>query len=129
MILIGSLGPNECPIQHLGSYETFLPRSVDFSSSTSRKSERPKITRESTGERKYERLREASKRLFFMAHTSVDVRTEMGDWPGRTGSAPAYAAPFGLHVPGLLNINPGFSLLGERQILPREPPHFRGGGA
>ena len=63
-----------------------------------------------------------------MAHTSVDVRTEMGDWPGRTGSAPAHAAPFGLHVPGLPNINPDFSLLGERQILPREPPHSRGGG-
>jgi hypothetical protein len=38
--------------------------------------------------------------MFYMAHTSVDVRTEMADWPGRTGSAPAHAAPFGLHVPG-----------------------------
>ena len=43
-----------------------------------------------------------------MAHTSVDVRTEMGDWPGRTGGAPAHAAPFGLHVPRLSNTNLGF---------------------
>jgi hypothetical protein len=48
-----------------------------------------------------------------MDHTSVDVRTEMGDWPGRIGSAPAHAAPFGLHVPRLPNINLGFSLLGQ----------------
>ena len=40
---------------------------------------------------------------FYMAHTSVDVRTEMGDWPGRTGGAPAHAAPFGLHVRRLPN--------------------------
>jgi hypothetical protein len=49
-----------------------------------------------------------------MAHTSVDVRTEMGDLRGRKSSALAHAAPFGLHVPRLSNINPGFSLLGQR---------------
>jgi hypothetical protein len=48
-----------------------------------------------------------------MAHTSVDVRTEMGNWPSRIGSAPAHAAPFVLHVPRLPNINLGFSLLGQ----------------
>ena len=46
---------------------------------------------------------------------------------GRTGRAPAHAASlFGLHVPRLPNIS--FSLLGQRQILAREPPHSRGGG-
>ena len=50
-----------------------------------------------------------------MAHTSVDVRTEMGDWPGRIGSAPAHAAPFGLHFPQLLTSTPGF--LGMNEVV------------
>jgi hypothetical protein len=54
-----------------------------------------------------------------MAHTSVDVRIEMGDWPGRTGGAPVHAALFGLHVPRLSNTNLGFPFRSASNSCPR----------
>jgi hypothetical protein len=49
-----------------------------------------------------------------MAHTSVDVRTKMGDWPGRIGSAACARGAIRFACSSAPNINPGFSLLSQR---------------
>jgi hypothetical protein len=52
-----------------------------------------------------------------MAHTSVDVRTEVGDWPAGIGGRARARGPLGLHFPQLLTSTLAF--LGMNEVVDR----------